>query len=56
MKSFRINIKGYTKGVKEGDYMETASNRAVAVSRALKKFQKEFSRIQFDDVVIKVNR
>ena len=54
MRLYRIHIKGYTKGVRENNYMFNASNESVAVSRALKQFRKDYPRIQYDEIIIKV--
>ena len=55
MKIKQINIKGYTKGVKENNYQIQASNEAVATSRALKHFRKDFPKVQYDSFIIKVS-
>ena len=54
MKSFRIHIKGYTKGVKENIYNVTASNYGTAVNRALKSFRNDFPNQRYDNITIGV--
>lgn len=54
MRRYRVSIKGYCKGAKENTYSIEGSNLSVAVSRALKLFAKDFPRIRYDEVNIKV--
>ena len=54
MKSYRVNIKGYGRGIKENDYVETTHFLHTAIARAVKQFKQDHTRVRFDEIHIKV--